>query len=225
MTNIGFLSNNFSNIRIDYQFMGRKSLKPCGPKSDNISMKIGFFKKRDIPALVEQLEAFILKREALKIVVSSHDAPSLEIFPYKLVYLQGNLTLIGEDIHSQQLVTLNIDDIEKARIIPQKCQNNFSAFDIDHFIDANRKMYDQERRLIIKLPNLFADIDLEPKFHFLGNPSLVSNAQGEFIWGASVELNEELLKWLATIKNDIHIINSPDIENALEHYLVKQRFN
>ena len=185
-------------------------------------MKIGFFKKRDIPALIQKLEASILERKTLEIAAQG-PSPPIQIFPYRLVYLQGRLSLIGENVHSQQLLTLDIQEIEKAEIIPQKCQNNFSTYDIDHFIDSNRKMYDQERRLVIKLPDLLSDIDLEPKFHFLGNPYLVSNAQGEFIWGASVELSEELLKWLASIKNDINIINSPDIESALNKYLAKNK--
>ena len=188
-------------------------------------MKIGFFKKRDTSALIQKLEASIFNKMALEIVIQGITAPSFQVFPYRLVYLQGSLSLIGEDICSQQLLTLHIQEIKRVDVISKNCQNNFSAYDIDHFIDANRKMYDQERRLVIKLPDLLCDVDLEPKFHFLGNPCLISNAQGEFIWGASVELNEELLKWLSSIKNDVCIINSLDIKNALDEYVAKKNIN
>ena len=185
-------------------------------------MKTGFLNKRAISELIKSLETSIQQKEALKIAPPT--PPSLKVFPYRLVYLQGQLSLIGENICTHQLIILDIQEIETVQVIQQKYQNNFSTFDIDHFINANRKMSDQEYRLVIKLSSLFANIDLKPKFHFFGNPCLISNSQGEFIWGASVELNDELLKWLSIIKNDVHIIN-PEIQYALEQYLTKVENN
>ena len=181
-------------------------------------MKIGFLKKRTLSALIKSLETSILGRECLHITAS----PPVEILPHRLVYLQGRLSLIGENTHSRQLVILDLQKIGKIRVIRQKYQNNFSAFDIDRFIEANRKMSDQEYRLVVKLPSLFSDVDLGPKFHFFGNPCLVSNPQGELIWGASVELNDEFLKWLDSIKNEVHIIDPPEIQHALNQYIMKK---
>ena len=183
-------------------------------------MKLAFLRKK-APSrsdLIKSLEEAIEKKRALKITAPP---PPLKILPYRLVYLQGELSLVGEDMRTHQLLILGIGKIENIKAIKQKYQNNFSSFDIDQFIEANRKMSDQEYRLILRLSPSFMHIDLEPKFHFFGNPCLVSSAQGDFIWGASVELNEELLQWLADIKKYVHIIDPPEIKDALVEYLVK----
>ena len=173
-----------------------------------------------LPDILKRLEESIDRKEALEISLAPPHPH--KIFPYKLVYLQSSLSLVGEDMETHQLQVFNVNSIESAQAIPEESPHNFSIFDINHFIDACRKMSEQEYRLVLKLYNYSGDINLAPKFHFFGNPCLVSNTQGEFIWGASVELNEALLQWLASIKDEIRIIDPPDIQDALAQYLAKK---
>ena len=222
MPNTGFFINDFNNIRVDYQSMTIKALKFCPHNPDKNSMKIGFFKREALPRLIEKLEESIEKRKILKIVTGSS---SLKLFPHRLVYLQGELSLVGENAQARQLQIFNIKEIKTSKLLEEEYQNNLSAFDIDHFIDASRKMSDLEYRLVLKLSHSFLNIDLDPKFHFFGNPCLVSNSQGELIWGASVELNEELLKWLADIKQHVRIVDPLEIKKALNEYLMKKNLD
>ena len=176
--------------------------------------------KDALTELLKKLEECIDRKEALELSIPP--PPPLKVFPYKLVYLQNSLSLVGENLETHQLLVFNVNKIEDAQAIEGESTHNFSTLDINHFIDACRKMSDQEHRLVLKLYNYSGDINLSPKFHFFGNPCLVSNSQGEFIWGASVELNEALLQWLASIKNEIRIIDPPDIQTALDKYLSKK---
>ena len=146
-------------------------------------MKLNFFKKRkkSPSELIENLEESIEKRESLKILADP--PPPLDILPHRLVYLQDELSLVGEDIHTRQLTILKAHKIEKLKVIGKGPPNNFSAFDIDHFIEASRKMSDREYRLVLKLSSSFMHVNLDPKFHFFGNPCLISNPQGELVWG------------------------------------------
>tara|TARA_Y100000748_G_C15098034_1_gene333226 strand:- start:47 stop:298 length:252 start_codon:yes stop_codon:yes gene_type:complete len=62
-------------------------------------------------------------------------------------------------------------------------------------------------------------VNLNPDFHFLGNPFVTTNTEGEFIWAASVEVSNELYKWLATIYSEIDIIDPSSVKEELEHFM------
>ena len=77
-----------------------------------------------IPAIEES----ILKQDVLNIAVKSND--KINLFPHRLVHLEGKLRLVGEDINDHALITLDLDLVENviSSIIDYKANYTLSSF-------------------------------------------------------------------------------------------------
>lgn len=143
----------------------------------------------------------------------------LAIFPHLVVYLGGELLLLGEDTRDGRLISLTIlDEIKEVRLLQKvPYKSNFSAKEVEDFITASRAMAGNEERLVLKI-DPGGGVNLNPHFHFMGNPCIISSADGNYIWAASVELGTELLHWLAGMGNKIEVLEPQAIQEELEKF-------
>ena len=198
-----------------YQFLGKKSLKFGWSISDNNSMMMSA--EIDLATLVESVERCLSGEGLLHVEVEA--GTRLCIYPHRLVYLSGDLTLIGEKTCDKSLLSLSVEKVREFSISTEVAyQNNFSSKEIDDFINAARAVSGNEERLVLKLES-FERVDLTPPFHFWGSPYIVSNFDGEMIWGASVEFSDKLLEWLVEIHREVEVLDTPRIQDALQNIL------
>jgi hypothetical protein len=166
--------------------------------------------------IIEKIEASL--KDGLILRASLKENRSASVFPHRLVYLEGTLSIVGEDAHDRTLISLEVDKIED--ILLEKYSDyipNFSAREVDDFIYAIRAIVGSEERLVLKVKNA-ERIDLSPRYHFLGNPYMTTNFNGEMIWAASVEMTNDLFDWLYEIKDDVEILDPEEIREQFKSY-------
>lgn len=145
----------------------------------------------------------------------------IEIFPHKIVFLDNELSLIGEDTNDRCLLCISYDSIVSVMVNDEHdYKTNFANQEIEDFIMALRSINGNEERLVLRISSP-EKVNLKPDYHFLGNPYVTTNTDGEFIWAASVEVTEELFKWMASIKDDIIILDPQDIKDDFQKYLLE----
>ncbi len=141
-----------------------------------------------------------------------------EVFVHKVVFLDGVLSLIGEDTKDRCLLCIDFDEIESVKIIDNSnYRPNFAGVEIDDFVLAIRSITGNEERLVLRISSP-EKVNLKPEFHFLGNPYVTTNTDGEFIWAASVEVSDELFGWLASIEEESEILDPYELRKEFENY-------
>lgn len=152
-------------------------------------------------------------------IVKTSEEQSVDIFPHKVVFLDGILSLIGEDTNDRCLICIDFDNIQSCHSTPESSYKpNYVAAEIEDFIMAIRSVSGNEERLVLRV-SAPEKVNLKPQYHFLGSPYVTTNTEGEFIWAASVEVSDELFKWLETIKDDVEILDPQEVKDEFENYL------
>ena len=144
-----------------------------------------------------------------------------EVYPHKVVFLDGILCVVGEEVIDRCLVSFDIQDVISCEKRPEHTYlPNFSNVEIDDFIFAMRAVSGNEERLILKVRSP-EKVNLKPEYHFLGNPYVTTNLDGDLIWAASVEISDELFQWLGDYQNDVEILDPQEVRVMFEEYLEK----
>lgn len=167
--------------------------------------------------LLKVINEAMIKDE--KIHFMTHDQKKHDIFIHKVVYIDGILSVIGEETNDRCLTCVDIDQIKTYQLEQEShYRANFAVAEVDDFIAAVRAISGNEQRLVMKVTSP-DKVNLNPDFHFLGNPFVTTNTEGEFIWAASTEVSEELYKWLASIYSDITVIDPKEVHDGLESFM------
>ncbi|MAF77879.1 MAG: hypothetical protein CME63_03660 [Halobacteriovoraceae bacterium] len=200
------LENKYPNADF-YQYMDEE--RTMG----ELTRELGHDKEK----LLKAVNEVILKDEQINL--ETKDKRNFDIFVHKVVYIDGVLSIIGEETNDRCLTCVDIDEIEAYRIEGgSDYRANYASAEVDDFISAVRAISGNEQRLVMKV-SAPEKVNLNPDFHFLGNPFVTTNTEGEFIWAASVEVSNELYKWLATIYSEIDIIDPSSVKEELEHFM------
>lgn len=151
------------------------------------------------------------------------DQKVLDLFIHRIVFLDGELCVVAEDCTDRCLVYLEMNGIRGIKkIVDHDYSQNFSAVEVNDFIFAIRSISGNEERLVIKIKNQ-NKVDLTPPYHFLGNPYITSNMEGDLIWAASVETSPELFHWLSSMEGDIEILDPPHVKEDFQAYCHGQK--
>ena len=165
---------------------------------------------------VEEIEkAFHAK---LLLELKMNNGNYVELYPHRMVYFEGQLNLIGEETGDRCLIFFPIKEVEKIESkINSDYAPNFSRLEIHDFISAIRTVSGNEERLVLKISDP-DDLNLEKAHHFITNPYVTSNSQGEIIWAANVESCENLFEWLYEIENFIEILDPSGLKEDFEEF-------
>jgi len=171
----------------------------------------------DKEKLLKVINEVMIKDEEIHFM--THDHKKMDVFIHKVVFIDGILSVIGEDTNDRCLTCIDVDQIKTYRLeYGSHYRANFAQAEVDDFIAAARAISGDEQRLVMKVTSP-DKVNLKPEFHFLGNPFVTTNTEGEFIWAASVEVSEELYKWLASIYSDITVIDPKEVHDGLESFM------
>lgn len=151
---------------------------------------------------VHLIEEALLEKDT---IVVECTGKLLSLIPCKLVYLEGELSLIAEEVHDHSLLSLALVEVTNIKKAEKSKSHRASSHEINEFIAALRSMSDNELRLVLKIknPDQFA---LIPDYQFLGRPALVTNQEGDLIWAAWVEPCDEIYDWLLTMEEHVEIL-------------------
>jgi len=156
------------------------------------------------------------------VLLELQESKLIEIFPQRLVYIDGMLSIIAEMTESKCLNTINVNDIKSLKLIKQHdYHGNFSTRAIDDFIYAIRAVNGNEVRLILKIFNENI-VDINPPFHFQGNTYITTNASGDTIWASSVEISDQLFEWLLEIRDGAEILDPDGLKKNFLKYCHKK---
>jgi hypothetical protein len=131
---------------------------------------------------------------------------SYQIYPCKIIHLEGKLSMIAEDANDHCLIVLSIGELKEVAILEGTSHPKVADFEIEEFIFAIRSMNEQETRLILKI-NDPQSVNLFPDHHFLGKPCMITNSNGDLIWAAYVEPCEDLFEWLLILGSNVEVLD------------------
>lgn len=143
-------------------------------------------------SVISFLEESILDQKYIRMHVSNR--PIL-VYPHRIVYLDGRLSLVAEDAQEKCLINISIDHIQNLYEESFDKRPIFSKYEVADFILGLRDVTGNEVRLILKVYS-YEKFDPRIEHHFLGNPCMITNPQGEAIWAASIEPTEKIFEWL-----------------------------
>jgi hypothetical protein len=139
------------------------------------------------------------------------------IFPHRLVFLDGILCVVGESTNNKVLLYFGIEDIQSIEEFAVDYKPNLSQIQVNEFICHLRLINEKEERLVLKVYSQY-EADLLPSHHFLGNPFVTTNAEGEMIWAATIEMCDNVFQWLFTMKDRVEVLDPGHIRREFSHY-------
>ena len=151
------------------------------------------------------------------IVIEFFNSKECAIFPMRLVFLDGTLCVIGESIKDKALVFFGVEDIKDIRDSEHTHDPHISQIEVNEFICHLRLINGKEERLILKIYSQY-EADLLPTHHYLGNPFVTSNTEGDMIWAATLEMCDDLFEWLHTMKERVEVLDPGHIRKEFSHY-------
>ncbi len=151
------------------------------------------------------------------IEVSFHNGKMNSLYPHRLVYLDGILCVVGESLKDKTLVYFGVEDIASISDLKLEHEANLSQLEINDFINHLRIINGKEERLILKIYSQY-DTDLLPSHHFLENPFVTSNAEGDMIWAATIEMCDDVFQWLYNMRDRVEILDPGHIRKEFSLY-------
>lgn len=172
---------------------------------------------------LKTLEECVHRHQTLEIQLEA--GGPFDVYLHKIVYLDGALCVVGEDCSDRCLVYFDTSEIMKIKkMYSSDYKANFSQVEVNDFIFAIRAVSGNEERLVLKIRDQ-QGIDLAPAYHFLGNPYVTSNLEGDMIWAASVEISEGFFEWLYELRSKVEILDPIEVKENFEAFCHQKTLN
>lgn len=170
---------------------------------------------KDLENLKKRIDYDISSQKAIKL--HFFNSKECVIFPHRLVFLDGVLCVVGESINDKVLLYFGIEDIQSINEFKVDYKPNLSQIEVNEFICHLRLINGKEERLILKVYSQY-EADLLPSHHYLGNPFVTSNTEGDMIWAATIEMCDDVFLWLYSMKDRVEILDPGHIRKEFSHY-------
>ncbi len=165
--------------------------------------------------LVRKIEESFAKGQF--VVLNFFDRRKIHFYIHQLLFLEGELCLIGEDATSRHLIHYPISEIQDVKIeLEEVYTPHYGDIEVSDFLKAIRAVNENEVRLVLKFSNDTEEIN--PRYHYLGNPYVTSNWNGEKIWAATVEESDYLYQWLLDVNENVEIMDPESVKRGLLNY-------
>lgn len=193
------------------------------PAIETLASKMDTYKPQVVPndniihsEIVSFLEEAVIEKEVVNIKLKDNNH-SQKIYPRKIVFLDGKLNVVSEGIDDKCLLNISIDSITSAYDAELQWKPQFSSIEIDDFIASIRSITENEVRIVLKVYSR-EKFNTNLKHHHFGNQCMFTNPEGDHIWAASIEPNEELYAWLSDLGSDIEILDPISLKKDLLKY-------
>jgi predicted DNA-binding transcriptional regulator YafY len=151
------------------------------------------------------------------VAITTHAGKTYQMFPCKIIHLEGQLSMIAEDANDHCLMVMGINDIKEVSILEATSEPKVATFEIEEFIVAIRSMNEKETRLILKIHDP-QSVNLFPDHHFLGKPCMITNPNGDLIWAAYVEPCDDLFEWLLSLGTNVEVLDPSKFKDEFLMY-------
>lgn len=160
-------------------------------------------KKMSGYGLCNFLEESIISKKCVKLQFANH---STQVYPRRILFLDGRLTLVGELVKDKCLLNFAIKDILNIYEEDLEWNTIYSKMEVEDFICGLRLVSGNEIRLVLKIHS-YEKFDPRIKHHFLGSPCMLTNPDGEVFWAATIEPSDDIFEWLQKLGSDIEILD------------------
>lgn len=154
--------------------------------------------------MIKELEAGVHEKHL--ICLRTGEGKCYNVYPCKVLHMEGQLSLIAEDSEDHCLAVIPLKEIKTMEVLQKNIQPKVTPYEVEEFIMAVRAMNEKETRLILKIHDP-QSINLFPDHHFLGKPCMITNPNGDLIWAAYVEPCESLYEWLMSLGKNVEILD------------------
>ncbi len=165
--------------------------------------------------LKKKIDYDIICRKSMKVQFLADKECS--IFPHRLVFLDGILCVVGENIADKTLVYFGVEDIFDVENLDTQYEPNLSQIEVNEFIGHLRLINGKEERLVLKIYSQDQS-DLLPEHHFLGNPFVTASTEGDMIWAATIEMCDDIFFWLYKMRDRVEVLDPGHIRKEFSHY-------
>ena len=172
--------------------------------------------------LKKKIDYDIICRKAVK--VNFFAGQVCDIFPHRLVFLDGILCVVGENIFDKSLVYFGVEDIEDVHNLEMIYEPNLSQIEVNEFIGHLRLINGKEERLVLKIYSQDQS-DLLPEYHYLGNPFVTSSTEGDMIWAATIEMCDDVFNWLFKMRDRVEVLDPGHVRKEFAHYCELKKEN
>ena len=183
----------------------------------SLEEKLKKSRRKNPENLVSKIES--IKEKKIFAFLNLTDGKKVELYPHKLVHIDGSLNIVGEDLSDGCLIHISlgliqsVSEFEKSQFSPK-----YSVHEINDFVQAIRSVSGSEERLVLKIRDQISQ-EFETGYHFMGDPYITSNMEGEMIWAASVEISDDLFEWLYQLGDSVEILDPTTVKEQYEIYL------
>ncbi|MBP9681124.1 MAG: hypothetical protein KBD76_06940 [Bacteriovorax sp.] len=192
------------------------SLKQANEQFNLYKKPVGqIVQSTDFENLKKKIDYDICHKQSIKIHFFSGN--ECAIFPHRLVFLEGVLCVVGESIDDKILVYFGLEDIKSSEEFKIEYHPNLSQIEVNEFIGHLRVISGKEERLILKVYSQH-EADLMPSHHFLGNPFVTANGDGDMIWAATIEMCDDVFRWLYSMKDRAEVLDPGHIKLEFSQY-------
>ncbi|MBC7712409.1 MAG: WYL domain-containing protein [Rhizobacter sp.] len=172
--------------------------------------------------LKRKIDYDIVCRKSMKIEFFSHKECS--IFPHRMVFLDGILCVVGENINDKTLVYFGVEDIKDVTNLDNMYEPNLSQLEVNEFIGHLRLINGKEERLVLKIYSQ-DQADLLPEHHFLGNPFVTTSTEGDMIWAATLEMCDDIFSWLYKMRDRVEVLDPGHVRKEFAHFCELKKEN
>ena len=147
----------------------------------------------------------------------------IRVYPYRVAYLGGKLSLIYEDVAGRNLNAQTLKNIKSwRRESTYKFSPHYGKQAVDHFINQIRAIDGREVRLAIKVVGKM-DLTSLAGHHVLRKPVSIFTKHGDTIFGAYAEISPSLFAWLYRLRDRIDILDPVAMQAAFTKFCRYQR--
>jgi hypothetical protein len=165
--------------------------------------------------LKKKIDYDIVCRKSMRVQFFSKK--ECDIYPHRLVYLDGTLCVVGENITDKTLVYFGLEDISDVINLEFLYEPNLSQLEVNDFIGHLRMVNGKEERLILKIYSQDQS-ELLPEYHFLSNPFVTSSTEGDMIWAATIEMCDDVFEWLYSMRDRVEVLDPGHIRKEFSQY-------
>lgn len=128
------------------------------------------------------------------------------VYPRKILFLDGILTLVAEGVQDKCLLNIPLKEIYNIFEEDKEWKPIYSKIEVEDFICGLRLIAGNEVRLVLKIHS-YEKFDPRMKHQFLGSPCMITNPEGEVFWAATIEPSTEIYEWLENLGTDVEILD------------------
>ncbi len=147
------------------------------------------------------------------------DNSKMTVFPWRILFMNESLGIIGEDIESKKIVSIELNQVHDIELLGDDYVSMYARLEIEEFIHAMRVVEGSDERLVLKIHH-GKSISMPSDLLFLGHPYTTTNQYGDIIWAASVEKSQYLFEWLYSIKENVEILDPSVIISEFNDFVV-----